>query len=136
MRVVLDASVALTFVISDERDGDAEFLLASMRRMQPLVPRTWHAEVVNALLTARLRRRIDDRGVREGINLLDQLDVNVDDEPPSMRGIYDLAREFSLTAYDALYLELADRSGVRLITNDAALRAAARRAKTPLLERP
>jgi predicted nucleic acid-binding protein len=36
-----------------------------------------------------------------------------------------LARRFALTVHDAAYLELAARRGIRLATEDAALRAAA-----------
>ncbi len=45
-----------------------------------------------------------------------------------------LARAHGLSAYDAAYLELAMREGLPLATEDAALRAAARRVGVPLVD--
>jgi predicted nucleic acid-binding protein len=44
------------------------------------------------------------------------------------------ARAFQLTAYDAVYLELARREGLPLATLDKGLRAAAKKAGVALLK--
>lgn len=44
-----------------------------------------------------------------------------------------LAREYSLSAYDAAYLELAQRQGLPLATMDRRLLSAATRCGVPLL---
>jgi len=53
---------------------------------------------------------------------------------PGMREILRLARELSLTSYDALYVDLAGREGVPLATLDKNLRAAATKAGVALLK--
>jgi predicted nucleic acid-binding protein len=119
MRYVLDASTALTFMLDDERDDTAEFMLSTLRRARVLVPAIWHYEVANGLIDAVRRRRLDEPGLDEALALLDRLDIEHDADPPSMAGALRFARTHALTTYDALYLLLARREGVALITRDS-----------------
>jgi predicted nucleic acid-binding protein len=94
------------------------------------VPAIWYGEVANALL----------RGERKGLVTLSQttaflaeLDVaNIDAETDSPRlrqsVVMALARSHGLTAYDAMYLELALRRGAPLATFDKQLANAMRNA--------
>jgi predicted nucleic acid-binding protein len=126
MRFVLDASVALTFVLRDEHDDDASRLLASIRRATIIAPAIWRAEVGNGLLNARRRKRIDAAGIAQAIELIDGLDVEIDLRTIDLSAIHRLATLHRLTVYDALYLDLAAREGVGLATHDDDLKRAAR----------
>lgn len=126
MRYVLDASTALSFVLDDERDDSTHLMLSTLRRASAVVPVIWRYEVANGLLNAMRRKRIDEPGIEEALDLLDRLDIDIDDEPPSMSEAVHFAREHKLTAYDALYVLLARREGIGLITRDADMTRAAR----------
>lgn len=58
------------------------------------------------------------------------LPIEIDSEASAraLNHVLPLARTFSLTAYDAIYLDLAMREGLTLATLDAGLRKAARKA--------
>jgi predicted nucleic acid-binding protein len=118
MHFVLDAAIALSFVLDDERDDTAGFMLSTLRRGRMIVPVIWRYEVANGLLNARRRKRLDDAGVQTALGLLDRLDVEIDAEPPSMAAAVAVGREHRLSAYDALYVMLAHRAGVVLVTRD------------------
>jgi predicted nucleic acid-binding protein len=119
MRYVLDASTALSFVLDDERDDTADFMLSTLRRASVLVPVIWRYEVANGLINAVRRRRLDEPGLDEALALLDRLDIEHDADPPALAGALRFARAHALTAYDALYLLLARREGLALISRDA-----------------
>lgn len=129
MRLVLDASVALTFVLDDEFDDTAAFMLSTLKRASALVPVIWRYEVLNGLLSAQRRKRIDEAGVARGIEQLERLDVQVDREPPSMADAHAIAKRFGLTACDATYILLAQREGLALCTQDADMIRAAKALK-------
>jgi len=133
MRAVLDASTALSFVLTDEFDERAGFLLDAMRSISAVVPAIWPAEVANGLVVAKRRKRIDRRGVERAVHLLENLDIQVDRSDFSMARIIALAENHGLTAYDATYLELALREGIRLASSDGDLIAAAKVAKIALI---
>ena len=128
MRYVLDASVALTFVLRDEHDDTAGAFLTSIRHAVIVAPVIWRAEVLNGLVNAQRRQRIDAKGIKEGIALIDGLGVELDLLPIDLPAIYALAVRYRLCVYDALYLDLAAREGVRLATNDDDLKRAAKAA--------
>lgn len=128
MRYVVDASAALSFLLRDEDDERAARLLVSLKRHAPCVPAIWQAEVVNGLMQAERRLRIDAAGVDAGIVSIQGLGAEVDVGGPDMLSLRRLATQHHLTSYDALYLELAERRGLPLATNDRDLAAAARRA--------
>jgi predicted nucleic acid-binding protein len=126
MRYVGDASALLTFVIADERGDRSDALLARLGSDPVCVPVIWHTEVLNGLIQARRRGRLDARGVDHGIAFFEALHVQVDSVRPEMTAVRKLADAHKLSAYDATYLELAVRESIPLATNDAALAKAAR----------
>ena len=133
MRFVLDASVALTFMLPDEKDDFSLRVLDACRDATIVVPSIWRAEVLNGLLGAQRRKRVGADGVEIAIALIDALDAEVDERPVDMIATYRLAVRHKLTVYDTLYLDLAARHGVGLATHDAELKRAARAANVMLL---
>lgn len=126
MRYVLDASTALSFVLDDERDDTNTLMLSTLRRASVMVPVIWRYEVANGLINALRRKRIDEAGIDQALALLSGLDIDVDATPPDMAEALRFAREHALTAYDALYVLLARREGLGLITRDSDMERAAR----------
>ena len=132
-RFVLDASVAAAWLFDDEGDGRANAALARLETDAALVPQHWHLEVRSALLGAERRRRIRADEVDERLHTLEELTVRTDTEP-RVAVAFALARAHGLSIYDAVYLELAQRSDAPLVTLDHALLRAASAAGLALIE--
>lgn len=100
-----------------------------------MVPALWHLEVANALLVAVRRKLMTDAHRQAGLALLSQLRLLVDDQTinRAFSATSELAAKYSLSVYDAAYLELARRKALPLATKDEPLRTAARKCGVQLL---
>lgn len=122
MKLVIDASMALAWIF--ERNNNeaklAECALSSLANVDAIVPSLWHTEVANALLVGERRQIINEAQVIDYLIRLSHLPIETDDAAPSSRreSMMALAREHTLTAYDATYLELALRNNAVLATFD------------------
>jgi predicted nucleic acid-binding protein len=97
-------------------------------------PDLWHYEMCNLLAMAARRGRIGEAQALEGMELMSAMPINFHDHHGTLsrRRMLLLAARFSLSAYDAAYLELADRLQCSLLTNDDALRAAGAQLGLPM----
>ena len=129
---VLDASVAVNWLLDDELDPKTATVMVRIAQDGALVPQLWHLEVRNALLMAERRGRITANGLEERRHALRRLLVSTD-TTPDLETAFALARAHGLTFYDALYLELAQRRHAALATLDTALGRAAVAAGIALL---
>lgn len=133
--VVVDASVTAAWCFHDEATDASRALHRSLPHRQVVVPLLWHAECANLLLTAERRKRVSSERCSELLDLLGALPIETDDETAQIRGpVMRLARAHSLTAYDAIYLDLATRRGIALATRDKDLRRAAAAVDVALIE--
>lgn len=124
---VLDCSVSASWFLKDETNPSADRILTLLKDRRALVPALWPAEMANVFLTAERRKRIQAAAVARAMELLAGMPIDVD--AWSTGAVVDLqriGRMFDLSAYDAAYLELAQRSGLALATLDGRLRVAAR----------
>lgn len=133
-RFVLDGSVALSWCFPDEKDRSAQSLLKELRGVVAAVPGLWLLEVANALVSGERRGRLTQAETSEALRLLSRLPFQVDDRSGLLftADLLALARQHSLTAYDAAYLELALRLDLPLATLDRRLQAAAKAAGVTL----
>ncbi len=131
MDTVLDCSVALAWALPDETSKRADRFLARASHEDVFwVPALWWYELTNALTTAQRRRRLVEADVMRLLELYGALPIQTDTfvgRDAAWR-FHSLAKEFALSAYDAAYLELAQRRGLELATLDRQLASAARRA--------
>jgi predicted nucleic acid-binding protein len=128
MRFVVDASTALSWCFPDE------VTVLPTDEAVAVVPALWLLEVANGLLVGERRGRITRaQAVRLSECLLAALEVQVDDASDAFKDVLPLAREYGLSAYDAIYLELAIRWGLPLATVDGKLAASAGRSGVDLL---
>ena len=136
--LVLDASVAVGFLLPDEAPRAAREVLSRISRDGALVPATWPVEVGNSLLIQNRRGRLTMYAVDAGLARLTALEIEVDLETSDggWRRAIPLAIRHHLTLYDAVYLELALRAALPLATFDKALRRAAEAAGVPLANPP
>lgn len=128
---VVDSSIALAWGLPDETSKEADRFLSRISMKGILwVPALWWYEMANALLMAQRRKRL---GEAERIRLMElyrRLPIRTDGVLDSdiVWRLQTLAIEYNLSAYDAAYLELAQRKGLGLATVDRSLRGAAQKA--------
>ena len=129
MPQVIDASFAGAWILPDERSEEAEALLeeAFAGRAELAIPDVWIYEMINLLLVAARRSRIEKAQVEEGLDLIRMVPrTSYDHQSPlSQHRIAQLADRFGLSAYDGAYLELADRLRCPLRSFDESLLEAA-----------
>lgn len=132
MAFVLDSSVALAWLLQDEANERTDTLADRLEQENAHVPSIWSLEVGNALMNALRRKRISDGDFDNCISALSALPIEVD-TTADIAEVLLIARRFSLTSYDAAYLELAQRRGFPLATLDAKLRQASKALKVSVL---
>ena len=128
---VIDASMALAWALPDETSKEAERFLGGISVKTILwVPALWWYEMANALLVARRRKRLTESDGLRLMELYRTLPIRTDRmlDSDTMLRFQTLGMEYHLSAYDAAYLELAQRRGLGLATVDRPLRSAARNA--------
>jgi len=131
MECVLDCSVALAWALPDESSSKASSFLESLDPDDQLwVPALWWYELSNGLIVAQRRHRLTEADRLRLTQLYATLPIQTDAHlnPDTAWRVQTIAKEEGLSAYDAAYLELAQRRGVGLATLDRALILAARKA--------
>jgi predicted nucleic acid-binding protein len=132
---VVDHSVALTWCFESERTTATTELLRRVGSEGGFAPGIWPIEALNGLLSAERRRRIDAAKRHVLLGFLAGLPITIDDETAgrAWAGTARLAEQCGLTAYDAAYLELAQRLDLPLASLDRQLRTAASGLAIPTL---
>ena len=128
---VVDSSIALALALPDEKSEHADHFFGRIRSGSLLwVPALWWYEMANALIGVQRRKRITERDRMRLIELYRMLPIRTDTvlDSDAMYRFHTLALEYELSAYDAAYLELAQRRGLGLATLDKRLHSAALRA--------
>lgn len=133
MAIVVDASVAASWLFADQDDVYADAVLEQLSELEAFVPELWHFEMRNILLVARRRQRISLQGLHERLEALSELPLQTDAEP-HLDTALSLADTHGLSFYDALYLENARRRQAILGTLDKKLLAAARAEHVAVLQ--
>lgn len=134
MPLVIDASVALALCLKDEDSAYARTIAARLSYEDATAPEVWPVEVANGLVVAERRNRLLRTELPRVSGFLLALPVRVDDGSldRALSAVLDLAGRYTLSAYDASYLELARRTSLPLATLDGRLRRAAEAEGVPL----
>lgn len=131
-RFVLDASVALAWFLDRPTVQYAEHvrqLLLDGNRA--VVPTLWQLEIANGFVIAERRGMLTQSDTTEALQNLDVVIAQAIENSQhfvSTRAVLHVAREFRLTAYDAVYLDTALRQELPLATLDRQLLTAASKA--------
>jgi predicted nucleic acid-binding protein len=127
MSVVIDASAAACWIFKNEATPATDALLNRVQNTGAVVPALWRWEMANLLSTGIRRARLTEADATAQLIDLALLPIATDAEAPARawRETFLLAQAHKLTAYDAAYLELAQRTGLELASKDAELCAAA-----------
>ena len=119
-RFVLDGSVTMAWLFHDKRDQYADAIVARLPAVAMLVPRLWHLEVANVLIVSERRARCTQADTINWLGFLSGLRITVDGETErrAWSDTIALARQYSLSEFDAAYLELATRKQIPLASLD------------------
>lgn len=126
-RFVVDCSVTMGWCFENQSDDYTRAILSKLVRDEASVPSVWPLEVANILVTGERRNKITRSTTERFVAVLGGLAIFVEEETHrrALGSILVLAREQTLSSYDAAYLELALREGLPLATRDEKLKAAA-----------
>ncbi|HLI61932.1 MAG TPA: type II toxin-antitoxin system VapC family toxin, partial [Terriglobales bacterium] len=125
MSLVLDSSVTLAWVYSEETSPAVSRVLQLVNSDGAWVPSLWRLEVAN-ILEMGVRRGRHDAAFRDAtLADLALLPISTDQDTAAHAwgATLRLAARHGLTLYDAAYLELAKRRGLPLATLDGELRS-------------
>lgn len=129
---VLDASVALAWFIDTPVPAHAvQARHALLNGARAHVPALWHLEMANGIVVAERRRILSaDEAIQalKSIELLAIQAVETHSETVPIRQVFTSARSYNLSAYDAVYFDLARKERLALATLDRGLRTAATQA--------
>ena len=140
MRFVLDASVALSWLLEDagarQAYAAAVFNVLGGADAQAHVPVTWGLEVGNVIAKSEGRGELPPARSQAFLASIEAAPI-LCDAATSAKALHEsleLARRYRLSSYDASYLDLALRLGLPLATLDGDLRRAATRAGVKLFK--
>jgi len=134
-RFVLDNSIVIAWCFEDESNAMADAVLEQLQSKLAIVPAIWPLEVGNVLLVAERRGRLSEADSSRFLTMLADLPIQseIETRQRAMSNILFLAREYTLSTYDASYLDLAMREGVPLASLDKGLRRAATQCQVSLV---
>jgi predicted nucleic acid-binding protein len=119
-QAVVDASVAINWVVPEAHSANAESLLSAGTGL--LAPGHWPAEVATALWAKSAVHGVMSRQQAiERITWIGGLTVEVIPVDRLIVAATGIAFDLHATAYDTLYLALAEQSGTALVTADRKL---------------
>ncbi len=98
------------------------------------MPALWWFELRNVLIVNERRGRISEPETMVFLRRLERMAISVDHGPVESE-VLGLARRHRLTVYDSVYLELARRLALPLLTLDKALARAAAAEGVPRADR-
>ena len=127
MSLIIDSSVALSWCFEDEHTPATIAVLDQVAEAGAVTPVLWPLEVLNGLIMAERRGRLNATQRHQLAGFLRDLPISLDQETANQAWTATLllAERHGLTLYDAAYLELAQRLDLPLATLDKELRSAA-----------
>ncbi|MGQ0656394.1 MAG: type II toxin-antitoxin system VapC family toxin [Betaproteobacteria bacterium] len=124
MALVLDASIAVAWVVPSQKNAYAARIRVRARREPFHVPEIFTAEVANVLVTLQRRRILSEEAASAATDILGRLDPVVHSSRHGVQELRALALRFGLSAYDAAYLALAIELRLPMACGDRPLRTA------------
>jgi predicted nucleic acid-binding protein len=114
-RIVLDASVAVKWVLREEHAASARRILSTR---EFLAPHLLWAEVGNTLWKRHRRSESSVEEVRRMLGEIQRLPIMTFAHWPLSRAALDLAISLDQTVHDCLYLALAETRNTIMVTAD------------------
>lgn len=128
MPFVLDASVAIAWVVSSQATPYTRRIRLRAKREPYHVPAIFTVEVANVLVVLERRGLLTPQAAEAAAAALGRLDPIVHDLNLGIAALRAVARRFGLSAYDATYLALGIETSLPIACGDRPLKAALRSA--------
>lgn len=128
MPFVLYNSVVTGWYIEDQATDYTETIAAKLETDRAIVPALWQLEFANVLKTACTRGKLEVENARQVVDAICALPIEIDQDTPGPRQLFELAMRYGLSSYDAAYLELTMRHGLSIACQDGKLREASKAA--------
>ena len=132
MAFVADNSVVTAWLTESQATAYTRQLLTRSAREEIHVPAVWPLEFINTLWVMQQRQIMQPHQVDANVAQAHRLGIVIDTEPVKPAALLAVMRRAGLSAYDASYLELAERRGWPLATRDRPMQRAAQRLGVPL----
>ena len=129
-RIIIDASVALKLFLADEEDGEKALVLLDKyvsNQLDILAPSLLESEVVNGLIIAMRRGRVDENDTYKALEGFVDLKIDLRPITSLYPKVLQNSIHYNLSAYDACYLALAESEETHLITADRKFFTSARK---------
>jgi predicted nucleic acid-binding protein len=123
---VLDASVAIAWVVASQATAYTRRIRLKAKREPYHVPAIFVVEIANVLVVLERRGILTEHGSEAAADVLGRLDPIVHDLDLPVSQLRALARRFGLSAYDATYLALGLELRLPIACGDRQLKAALR----------
>lgn len=122
-QLVLDASAGVEWVLPEAHRAAADRLLesASAGMVELVVPDLFYVETSAALWKRVRRRELDPQSARRAMRLLAKAPLILRPALPLLFSAADLALEYHITFYDAVYVAIARELDATLVTTDERL---------------
>lgn len=125
MPFVADNSVIIAWFSRAQATAYTERLYRRLAKEDVIVPSVWPYEFANALAVLERRKLLAPSLADEVMAKASRLITRIETPPAAPALLLALSRRHGLSAYDAAYLELAQRLGIELAAKDSPLAAAA-----------
>ncbi len=119
MKCVVDASVAVKWLVEEPGSAEARLLLAGGDSL--LAPELLVPEVCNATWKKHLRKEVSREHALRVVQAVPTLFDLLCSCAPLAERAFEIASELEHPAYDCFYLALAEQESCRLVTDDARL---------------
>lgn len=124
MAFVLDASIAIAWVVPTQATPYSRRIRLRARREPYHVPVIFAAEVTNVLVVLERRGILTERGSEAAADVLSRLNPIAHEIGLSISQLRSLAMRYQLTGYDAYYLALALELRLPVACGDRPLKTA------------
>lgn len=125
MAFALDNSVLVAWFVPSQANAYTRRCNRRARREVLVVPAFLEIEFANVMRVLVARAILSRHQAETALRHAARLPMTVDREPVAPRRLFELAERHAISAYDAAYLEVAERRGIPLATCDAQLARAA-----------
>ena len=130
MALVVDSSIAVSWILADENSPIARKALAVVAQQGMIVPGIFWYEFRNTLIVNERRGRLQLSESEQALAVIAAIDPQIADSH-SETELLRLARTHHMSVYDAAYVELAFRQNLELATLDEKMSIAAAKEGIP-----
>lgn len=122
-KYVIDSSVSLKWSFDEEDSSVARLILQLFVKDQIalFVPTLWEYEIVNALSSAVLRKKIDDKRASRYLKRILSVKLSRVSMLDLLPKVLENSQKFQISAYDSSYLTLAIENNMLFVSSDEKL---------------